>query len=137
MSGDFGVFDDELREVPIEMGADRELHTTDDIETVLDTMRHLPAIELQQIRENLLKSIPATNSDDSGGIDWTSREMLILNSLTVVAFIAFGKHFTWPTIRQYCWMGIFGCFLLFSGVIVLCADFELLFGLYLCSATKI
>lgn len=92
MSGDFGAFDDELREVPIEMGADRELHTADDIETILDTMRHLPAVELKQIRENLLKSIPATNSDESGGIDWMSREMLILNSLTVLAFIAFGKH---------------------------------------------
>lgn len=97
MSGDFGVFDDELIEIPIEMGAKPELHTIDDIETVLDTMRHLPEIELQQIRENLLKSIPATSLDNGDGIDWTSREMLILNSLTVLAFIAFGKHFNCPT----------------------------------------
>lgn len=90
MSGDFGIFDNDLRELEMELDDVTDVHSIADIETVLATMRHLPEQELQQIRDNLLRSIPpkVVVSDD---IDWTSREMLLLNAFSFVVFLMFGK----------------------------------------------
>lgn len=88
MSDDFGIFDDELRE--LEMDASPDVHSISDIETVLDTMRHLPEDELQQIRENLMRSMPDTIGQVEE-FDLTSRQMLMLNAFTFVIFLLFGK----------------------------------------------
>lgn len=90
MSGDFGIFDDELKEVPMEMDDFTDYHTTEDIESVLDTMRHLPENELEQIRQNLQRSLP----ENAGNIDeaMSTTEFFVLNGITFVVFFAFGKR---------------------------------------------
>lgn len=89
MADDFGAFDDELRELELEDAPD--MHSMDDIETVLATMRHLPEHELQQIRENLMRSMPPHKVLQQDDPDLTSNEMLMLNAFTFVMFILFGK----------------------------------------------
>lgn len=96
MSGDFGMFDeDDVQGNRFKM-SDIDGLTTDDIETVLNTMRHLSEHELQHIRENLLQSLPSpakANTIDVENIDWTSKQMIILHGITFLMFLAFGKNF--------------------------------------------
>lgn len=89
MSGDgFGIFDDELHE--LEMDDHPDVHSVDDIESVLATMRHLPADELQQLRDNLQRSIPP-NLVPNEDANLTSSQMLMLNAFTFAMFILFGN----------------------------------------------
>lgn len=79
------MFETDMESLPVQLN---DAHKLDkgDIESILESLRNIPDSETDEIKENLWNSL-----GKSVEVDWFSKEMILVNVVTIIAFHLFGK----------------------------------------------